>query len=168
MQIGTRKWIAISAPQRVSEIWSPPYFLLCVRAGFSGAQLANLVNEAALMAGRTDVTEVSLVLLEDARDKILMGAQRKSLVQSLADRRMTAYHESGHAIVALNNHGALSPELILPTMCNGSVRRKTGALIDSCGRHALNSSVMVPYNMSSFITAAPTLCHTSWLSRLCL
>lgn len=77
-----------------------------LRAGFSGAQLANLVNEAALMAGRTDVTEVSLVLLEDARDKILMGAQRKSLVQSLADRRMTAYHESGHAIVALNNNGA--------------------------------------------------------------
>jgi len=50
---------------------------------------------------------VSLSLLEDARDKILMGAERKSLVQSLAARRMTAFHESGHALVALHTPGAL-------------------------------------------------------------
>lgn len=75
-------------------------------AGFSGAQLANLVNEAALSAARTDMPAVSLTLLEDARDKILMGAQRKSLVQTLAARRLTAYHESGHALVALHTQGA--------------------------------------------------------------
>ena len=50
--------------------------------------------------------QVSLSLLEDARDKILMGAERKSLVQSLAARRMTAFHESGHALVALYTPGA--------------------------------------------------------------
>ena len=52
------------------------------------------------------MARVSLTLLEDARDKILMGAQRKSLVQTLAARRMTAYHESGHALVALHTAGA--------------------------------------------------------------
>ncbi len=50
--------------------------------------------------------QVSLSLLEDARDKILMGAERKSLVQSLAARRMTAFHESGHALVAIHTPGA--------------------------------------------------------------
>lgn len=73
--------------------------------GFSGADLANLVNEAALFAARTDATEVNMECFEQARDKIWMGAERKSMVMDEDDRRVTAYHESGHAIV-----GYMSPE----------------------------------------------------------
>lgn len=73
--------------------------------GFSGAQLANLVNEAALLAARYDKTEISAALLDEARDKVLMGSPR-ALAQSEEARRLTAYHESGHALVALYTPGA--------------------------------------------------------------
>lgn len=70
--------------------------------GFSGADLANLVNEAALMAARKDKKVVTMVELEAAKDKVMMGAERKSMVMSEDEKRMTAYHESGHAIVSIH------------------------------------------------------------------
>ncbi len=73
--------------------------------GFSGADLANLVNEAALFAARANVRTVGMTQFELAKDKIMMGAERKSMVMSEDEKRNTAYHEAGHAIV-----GRLVPE----------------------------------------------------------
>jgi cell division protease FtsH len=70
--------------------------------GFSGADLMNLVNEAALMAARKNRRMVTQRDFEDAKDKVMMGAERKSMVMTDEEKRMTAYHEGGHAIVALN------------------------------------------------------------------
>src|SRR6201747_176843 len=70
--------------------------------GFSGADLANLVNEAALMAARKNRRMVTQADFEDAKDKVMMGAERKSMVMTDEEKRMTAYHEGGHALVALN------------------------------------------------------------------
>ena len=69
--------------------------------GFSGADLANLVNEAALLAARAGRVTIGSAELSDARDKVLMGAERRSLVMSEDERRTTAYHEAGHAVAAL-------------------------------------------------------------------
>jgi cell division protease FtsH len=68
--------------------------------GFSGADLENLVNEAALMAAREGAEEIDLPLLEKAKDKIMMGAERRSMIISDKEKEITAYHEAGHAIVA--------------------------------------------------------------------
>jgi cell division protease FtsH len=68
--------------------------------GFSGADLANLVNEAALFAARRSARLVEMIDFERAKDKIIMGAERRSIVMPEEERRNTAYHESGHAIVA--------------------------------------------------------------------
>jgi len=73
--------------------------------GFSGADLANLVNEAALFAARADKKVVEMSDMENAKDKVLMGAERRSMVMSEEEKRCTAYHEAGHAIV-----GRLVPE----------------------------------------------------------
>jgi cell division protease FtsH len=70
--------------------------------GFSGADLANLVNEAALLAARRGKRSVSMREFEDAKDKVLMGPERKSMVMSQKEKELTAWHEAGHAIVALN------------------------------------------------------------------
>jgi cell division protease FtsH len=70
--------------------------------GFSGADLANLVNEAALMAARKNRRMVMQRDFEDAKDKVMMGAERKSMVMTEDEKRMTAYHEGGHALVALS------------------------------------------------------------------
>src|SRR3977135_2682952 len=70
--------------------------------GFSGADLANLINEAALMAARRNKRMVTQSEFEDAKDKVMMGAERKSLVMTEEEKMVTAYHEGGHAIVALN------------------------------------------------------------------
>ena len=70
--------------------------------GFSGADLANLVNEAALMAARRNKRMVTQGEFEDAKDKVMMGAERKSLVMTEEEKMLTAYHEGGHAILALN------------------------------------------------------------------
>jgi cell division protease FtsH len=69
--------------------------------GFSGADLANLVNEAALFAARSSSRVVEMEHFEKAKDKILMGAERKSMVMSDQEKKLTAYHEAGHAIVGL-------------------------------------------------------------------
>jgi cell division protease FtsH len=70
--------------------------------GFSGADLANLVNEAALLAARRNKRVVSMADFEEAKDKVMMGPERRSMVMSEKDKEMTAYHEAGHALVALN------------------------------------------------------------------
>jgi cell division protease FtsH len=73
--------------------------------GFSGADLANLVNEAALFAARAGEVHVTMEMFEKAKDKILMGSERRSVVMSEHEKRLTAYHEAGHCIV-----GRLVPE----------------------------------------------------------
>ncbi|HOY78853.1 MAG TPA: ATP-dependent zinc metalloprotease FtsH [Hyphomonadaceae bacterium] len=70
--------------------------------GFSGADLANLVNEAALLAARRGKRSVGMREFEDAKDKVLMGPERKSMVMSQKEKELTAWHEAGHAIVAMN------------------------------------------------------------------
>ena len=70
--------------------------------GFSGADLANLINEAALLSARRNKTKVTMRDLEDAKDKVMMGTERKSLVMDEQEKKMTAYHEAGHAIVSLH------------------------------------------------------------------
>jgi len=69
--------------------------------GFSGADLANLVNEAALLAARRGKRVVSMVEFEDAKDKVLMGPERRSMVMSEKEKQLTAWHEAGHAVVAM-------------------------------------------------------------------
>ena len=70
--------------------------------GFSGADLANLANEAALLAARKNKRIVTMIDIEEAKDKVMMGAERRSMVMTEEDKKLTAYHEGGHAIVALN------------------------------------------------------------------
>jgi len=69
--------------------------------GFSGADLANLVNEAALLAARRNKRLVAMQEFEDAKDKVMMGAERRSMVMTEDEKKMTAYHEAGHAIVSV-------------------------------------------------------------------
>jgi cell division protease FtsH len=71
--------------------------------GFSGADLANLANEGALMAARKGQKMVTMQNIEEAKDKIMMGAERKSMVMLKDEKELTAYHESGHAITAINS-----------------------------------------------------------------
>jgi len=70
--------------------------------GFSGADLANLVNEAALLAARKGRRTVSNLEFEESKDKVMMGSERRSMVMTDEEKKLTAYHEAGHAIVALN------------------------------------------------------------------
>jgi len=70
--------------------------------GFSGADLANLVNEAALLAARRNKRMVTMAEFEDAKDKVMMGAERRSTAMTQEEKELTAYHEAGHATVALN------------------------------------------------------------------
>ena len=70
--------------------------------GFSGADLANLINEAALLAARRNKTMVTMRDIEDAKDKVMMGSERRSLVMDDKEKMMTAYHEAGHAICSLH------------------------------------------------------------------
>jgi cell division protease FtsH len=84
--------------------------------GFSGADLANLVNEAALLAARAGKRVVTMVEFEAAKDKVMMGAERRSMVMSDDEKRLTAYHEGGHAIVMLHakGHEPLHKVTIIP------------------------------------------------------
>jgi cell division protease FtsH len=74
--------------------------------GMAGADLANLVNESAVLAARRNKTLVDMQDFEDAKDKVMLGLERRSLVLSEEERQLTAYHEAGHAIVALSTPGA--------------------------------------------------------------
>jgi cell division protease FtsH len=84
--------------------------------GFSGADLANLVNEAALLAARKSKRMVTMAEFEEAKDKVLMGSERRSMVMTEEERKLTAYHESGHALVALctPRHDPLHKVTIIP------------------------------------------------------
>ncbi len=84
--------------------------------GFSGADLANLVNEAALFAARANRRTVTMEEFEKAKDKIMMGAERRSMVMSDDEKKLTAYHEAGHAIVGLNvpDHDPVYKVSIIP------------------------------------------------------
>jgi cell division protease FtsH len=74
--------------------------------GFSGADLANLVNEAALLAARRGKRVVTLMELEDAKDRVMMGAERRSMAMTDEEKKLTAYHEGGHALVAIHVEGS--------------------------------------------------------------
>ena len=84
--------------------------------GFSGADLANLVNEAALTAARVGRRFVTMDDFENAKDKVMMGAERRSMVMSEDEKKLTAYHEAGHAIVGLNvpQHDPIHKATIIP------------------------------------------------------
>ncbi len=84
--------------------------------GFSGADLANLVNEAALMAARVGRRAVTMEDFENAKDKVMMGAERRSMVMTEDEKTLTAYHEAGHAIVGLNvpQHDPIHKATIIP------------------------------------------------------
>ncbi len=84
--------------------------------GFSGADLANLVNEAALLAARRNRRVVSMQEFEDAKDKVMMGAERRSMVMTEDEKKLTAYHEAGHAVVMLHakGHEPLHKVTIIP------------------------------------------------------
>jgi cell division protease FtsH len=84
--------------------------------GFSGADLANLVNEAALMAARVGRRVVTMAEFESAKDKVMMGAERRSMVMTDEDKKLTAYHEAGHALVMLHakGHEPLHKVTIIP------------------------------------------------------
>ncbi|MGO8915164.1 MAG: ATP-dependent zinc metalloprotease FtsH [Stellaceae bacterium] len=84
--------------------------------GFSGADLANLVNEAALMAARKGKRSVGMTEFEQAKDKVLMGAERRSMVMTEDEKKLTAYHEGGHALVMLyaEGHEPLHKVTIIP------------------------------------------------------
>ena len=84
--------------------------------GFSGADLANLVNEAALIAARRNKRVVGMLEFEEAKDKVMMGAERRSMVMSDDEKKLTAYHEAGHALVGLYSpkHDPLHKVTIIP------------------------------------------------------
>ena len=84
--------------------------------GFSGADLANLVNEAALLAARVGRRVVTMAEFETAKDKVMMGAERRSAVMSEDEKKITAYHEAGHALVGMNmpGHDPLHKVTIIP------------------------------------------------------
>ncbi len=84
--------------------------------GFSGADLANLVNEAALMAARKGKRSVTMAEFEHAKDKVMMGAERRSMVMTEDEKKLTAYHEGGHALVMLyaEGHEPLHKVTIIP------------------------------------------------------
>ncbi len=116
--------------------------------GFSGADLANLVNEAALFAARENKRIVEMDDFEKARDKIMMGAERRSMVMSEEEKRNTAYHESGHAIVGylMPSHDPIHKVTIIP---RGRALGVTFFLPEqdkfSASRQSLNSQIVSLY-----------------------
>lgn len=133
--------------------------------GFSGAELANLINQAAIQASREGVREVDMRHLEYAKDKIIMGAERKSAVLTDESKKLTAYHEGGHALVAYYTPGAmplhkatimprgraLGMTVQLPEMDKDSyTRREYLAQLDIClGGRIAEELIFGPENVTS-------------------
>ena len=109
--------------------------------GMSGADLANLVNEAALLAARRNRDKVYMADLEEAKDKVMLGAERKSLVLSESERRLTAYHEAGHAVVALKTPG-LDPLHKVTIVPRGRALGVTASLPEE-DRHAYSKDYLL-------------------------
>ena len=84
--------------------------------GFSGADLANIVNEAALLAARKGKKNVSMIEFEEFKDKVMMGSERRSMIMTEEEKEKTAYHEAGHALVMLHakGHEPLHKVTIIP------------------------------------------------------
>jgi cell division protease FtsH len=109
--------------------------------GMSGADLANLVNEAALLAARRDHDKVYMEDLEDAKDKVMLGAERRSMVLSEAERTLTAYHEAGHAVVALRIPG-LDPVHKITIVPRGRALGVTASLPEE-DRHSYSRDYLI-------------------------
>ena len=116
--------------------------------GFSGADLANLVNEAALLAARRGKRLVSRAEFEDAKDKVMMGAERRSLAMTDEEKKLTAYHEGGHALVALSVIGSdpIHKATIIPRgRALGMVMRLPERDVISLTRQKLNADLCVAF-----------------------
>jgi cell division protease FtsH len=109
--------------------------------GFAGADLMNLVNEAALLAARRNKRLVTMAEFEDAKDKVMMGAERRSMVMSEDEKKLTAYHEAGHAVVGLHvpQHDPIHKATIIPRgralgrrSTSGNARAVTVRRADEC------------------------------------
>jgi cell division protease FtsH len=109
--------------------------------GMSGADLANLVNEGALLAARRDHDKVYMEDLEDAKDKVMLGAERRSMVLSDAERKLTAYHEAGHAVVALRLPG-LDPVHKITIVPRGRALGVTASLPEE-DRHSYSRDYLI-------------------------
>jgi len=109
--------------------------------GMSGAELANLVNEAALLAARRNRDKVHMQDLEDAKDKVMLGAERKSMVLSESERRLTAYHEAGHAVIALRLEG-LDPVHKVTIVPRGRALGVTASLPEE-DRHSYSKDYLI-------------------------
>lgn len=115
--------------------------------GFSGADLENLVNEAALVAARTDKSKLTMADFESAKDKVMMGSERRSMVISEEDKRITAYHEAGHTLVGKMLPG-LDPIHKVTIIPRGMALGITQTLPE---KEALNLSKTKAENMISFL-----------------
>jgi cell division protease FtsH len=109
--------------------------------GMSGADLANLVNEGALLAARRDHDKVYMEDLDDAKDKVMLGAERRSMVLSDAERKLTAYHEAGHAVVALRVPG-LDPVHKITIVPRGRALGVTASLPEE-DRHSYSRDYLI-------------------------
>ncbi|MEX1182343.1 MAG: ATP-dependent zinc metalloprotease FtsH [Gemmatimonadota bacterium] len=109
--------------------------------GMSGADLANLVNEGALLAARRDHDKVYMEDLEDAKDKVMLGAERRSMVLSETERRLTAHHEAGHAVVALRLPG-LDPVHKITIVPRGRALGVTASLPEE-DRHSYSRDYLI-------------------------
>jgi cell division protease FtsH len=113
---GRQKILSVHLGKVVTNKDVDPVSIAQGTPGFSGADLANLVNEAALFAARENKKKVSMIELEMAKDKIIMGAERHAMVMNDEEKLLTAYHEAGHAIVGLNvpDHDPVHKVSIIP------------------------------------------------------
>jgi cell division protease FtsH len=109
--------------------------------GMSGADLQNLVNEAALLAARRDHDKVYMEDLEDAKDKVMLGAERRSMVLSESERKLTAFHEAGHAVVALRLPG-LDPVHKITIVPRGRALGVTASLPEE-DRHSYSRDYLI-------------------------
>lgn len=110
-QLALMMWPALTKPRRNSKRWSPcakevdPEQIAALTAGFSGADLANLVNEAAILATRRGAHAVTMEDFTNAFERIIAGLEKKNRLLNPEERKRVAYHEMGHALVALSLPG---------------------------------------------------------------